>query len=131
MVVIIVVSIVLGLYAKDVNSVLQWIVSALYGSYIAANVLKWHWWRFNGYGFFWGMVAGMIPALVFPSLFPTTVALYYFPLMFAISLAGCIIGTLSTPTYRYGNTEKLLQNSAPLGILEACARTGGGRRPQL
>lgn len=95
-VVVIVVSIVLGLFAKDVNSILQWIVSALYGSYIAANVLKWHWWRFNGYGFFWGMVAGMVPALIFPYIFDS-LDLYYFPLLFAISLVGCIAGTLLTP----------------------------------
>lgn len=46
------ISIVLGLYAKNVNDLLQWIVSGLYGSYVAANVLKWYWWRFNGHGFF-------------------------------------------------------------------------------
>jgi Na+/proline symporter len=39
------ISIILGFYAKDVNDVLQWIVSGLYGSYVAANVLKWFWWR--------------------------------------------------------------------------------------
>ena len=41
-------------FAKDVNEVLQWIVSSLYGAYVAANVLKWYWWRFNGNGFFFG-----------------------------------------------------------------------------
>jgi len=49
----VVVSIIFGFFAKDVNDVLQWIVSGLYGSYVAANVLKWYWWRFNGHGFFW------------------------------------------------------------------------------
>jgi SSS family solute:Na+ symporter len=44
----------LGFFMKDINSVLQWIVSALYGGYIVANVLKWHWWRFNASGFFMG-----------------------------------------------------------------------------
>lgn len=91
-----VLSIVLGLFAKDVNSVLQWIVSGLYGSYIAANVLKWHWWRFNGYGFFWGMVAGMIPALVFPYLIGG-LDLFYFPWLLLISMTGCVLGTLLTP----------------------------------
>lgn len=88
--------IVLGLYAKDVNSILQWIVSGLYGGYIAANVLKWHWWRFNANGFFWGMLAGIIPALIFPFIFDA-LELYYFPLLFFISLVGCIIGTYAAP----------------------------------
>ncbi len=55
--------IVLGLFVIDVNSILQWIVSGLYGGYVAANMLKWHWWRFNANGFFWGMLAGILPAI--------------------------------------------------------------------
>jgi len=98
-VVIVVVSVVLGVFAQDVNSLLQWIVSGLYGGYVAANMLKWYWWRFNGHGYFWGMLAGLVPALIFPKIFPDTIALYYFPLLFALALAGCIIGTYaSAPT---------------------------------
>jgi SSS family solute:Na+ symporter len=93
---IIVVSVILGLFAKDVNSLLQWIVSALYGSYVVSNLLKWYWWRFNGYGYFWGMVAGMVPALILPLVFNKTLELYFFPVFFATSLAGCLIGTLMT-----------------------------------
>jgi SSS family solute:Na+ symporter len=48
--IIVVVSIVLGFYAKNVNNLLQWIVSALWGAYLSSNVLKWYWWRFNGHG---------------------------------------------------------------------------------
>jgi Na+/proline symporter len=97
--VVVVVSTVLGFFAQDVNSLLQWIVSALYGGYVASNVLKWYWWRFNGHGYFWGMIAGLVPALVLPLVFRQTLELYYFPLLFVLSLAGCIIGTLaSRPT---------------------------------
>ena len=99
-IVVVAVSIVMGFFAGDVNSILQWIVGALYGGYIAANVLKWHWWRFNASGFFWGMMTGIIAALVFPYFF-TGVPLYSWPLLFLISFAGSIIGTyLSPPTER-------------------------------
>ncbi|MGK6349767.1 sodium:solute symporter family protein [Parapedobacter sp. DT-150] len=90
------IGIVIGFFTQDVNSILQWIVSALYGGYIAANLLKWHWWRFNAAGFFWGMLAGIVPALIFPLVFDF-LDLYYFPLLFILSLAGCIIGSLATP----------------------------------
>jgi Na+/proline symporter len=97
--IVVVVSMVLGFFAQDVNSLLQWIVSGLYGSYVAANVLKWYWWRFNSYGYFWGMLAGLIPALVFPLVFKSTLDLYYFPLLLLISLAGCYLGSyLTKPT---------------------------------
>lgn len=96
---VVIISIIFGVLAQDVNSVLQWIVSALYGSYVVSNVLKWYWWRFNGYGYFWGMVAGIIPALVFPYLFKDTLDLWYFPWILLISAAGAIAGTLlSKPT---------------------------------
>ncbi len=94
--VMVVFSVILGFFAQDVNSLLQWIVSALFGSYVASNVLKWYWWRFNGYGYFWGMVLGLIPALVFPLIFKQTLELYYFPLLLAISVAGCFLGTYFT-----------------------------------
>jgi Na+/proline symporter len=96
---IVVVSIVLGFYAKNVNNMLQWIVSALWGAYLSSNVLKWYWWRFNGHGYFWGMVAGIVPALIAPTIWPEVLPLYYFPHLMGISLAGCILGTyLTKPT---------------------------------
>ncbi len=97
--IVVVVSMVLGFFAQDVNSLLQWIVSGLYGSYVAANVLKWYWWRFNSYGYFWGMLAGLIPALIFPLVFKSTLDLYYFPVLLLISIAGCYLGSyLTRPT---------------------------------
>lgn len=100
------VSIILGFFAKDVNDILQWIVGGLYGSYVAANILKWYWWRFNGSGFFWGMVGGLLPALSFRFIFDGVLDLYTFPLMLAISLLGCIAGTLMTKPV----DEEILKN---------------------
>lgn len=95
-VIVVVVSMILGFFAQDVNSLLQWIVSGLYGSYVASNVLKWYWWRFNGYGYFWGMLSGLVPALIFPLIFKTTLELYYFPVLLLLSLLGCYLGSLLT-----------------------------------
>lgn len=94
---VVVLSILLGVYAKDVNSILQWIVGALYAGFIAANVLKWHWWRFNGMGYFMGMFIGIVGALVLPYLLPDVLPLYYFPLILVLSLLGCVLGSLLTP----------------------------------
>jgi Na+/proline symporter len=96
-VVVVAAGITLGFFAKDVNSILQWIVSGLYGGYIAANVLKWYWWRFNANGFFYGMLPGIAGALVFSKYFSGVEFLYYFPLLFLISLTGCLVGTYTAP----------------------------------
>ena len=114
--VMVIISIVFGFYAKDVNDVLQWIVSGLYGSYVAANVLKWYWWRFNGNGFFWGMVGGLIPALSFRFIFDGVLDLYTFPLMLLISVIGCIIGTYTAPPADDETLKNFYKNVKPWGF---------------
>jgi hypothetical protein len=76
--------------------VIKWIVAALWGGYTASNVLKWYWWRFNGYGYFWGMVTGIAASMVLPFAVPDLSALNSFPLILAISMVGCVAGTLLT-----------------------------------
>jgi Na+/proline symporter len=115
-VLVVIVSIIFGVFAQDVNSMLQWIVSALYGSYVVSNVLKWYWWRFNGYGYFWGMVAGLIPALIFPYVFSETLDLYYFPWLLAISIAGAVLGTFLTPPTDEKTLKEFYRNVRPWGF---------------
>jgi SSS family solute:Na+ symporter len=115
-IVIVAISIVLGIFAKDVNSILQWIVGALYGGYIAANVLKWHWWRFNGNGFFWGMFAGILSAMILPFVFQTTLPLYYFPLILLLSVIGCVVGSLMSPPTDMSVLKSFYRNVRPWGF---------------
>ena len=114
-IVVVAVGITLGFFAKDVNSILQWIVGALYGGYIAANMLKWYWWRFNASGFFWGMMAGIAAALVFPFIF-TGLPLYNWPLLFLISIIGCIVGTYSSPPTDEEVLKKFYKQVRPWGF---------------
>ncbi|MGA2219930.1 MAG: hypothetical protein ABSG51_17710, partial [Terracidiphilus sp.] len=87
-----------------------WIVSGLWGGYTASNVLKWYWWRFNGWGYFWGMLTGIASALGTPKIVEhipfvqhllatysiNMEVVFIFPLVLAISLIGCLLGTLLT-----------------------------------
>lgn len=112
----VVISIIFGFYAKDVNDVLQWIVGGLYGSYVAANVLKWYWWRFNGMGFFLGMAGGLIPALTFRFIFPGVLDTYTFPLMLLISVVACIIGTYLAPPVQEDILKTFYKTVRPWGF---------------
>jgi Na+/proline symporter len=114
--VMVLISILLGFYAKDVNDLLQWIVSGLYGSYVAANILKWYWWRFNGHGFFWGMVGGLLPALSFRFIFEGVLDLYTFPLMLLLATVGCIIGTYLAPPVDENVLKDFYKNVKPWGF---------------
>lgn len=95
--VLVCIGIILGFNAGSLNSLILWLSSALYGGYVAANVLKWVWWRFTGSGYFWGMLFGLIASTIKLFFFPQYVDIFVFPLIFAFSLLGCIIGTYATP----------------------------------
>ncbi|QCR22126.1 sodium:solute symporter family protein [Pontibacter sp. SGAir0037] len=120
-IVVVALSVVLGFFAKDVNTLLNWIVAGLYGGYISANMLKWYWWRFNSSGFFWGMLAGIVSALTFPYVFAGTLDLYYFPLLFLISLAGSIIGTYAAPATDMETLKDFYMNVRPWGFWKPIA----------
>ncbi|MGD1088609.1 MAG: sodium:solute symporter family protein [Verrucomicrobiota bacterium] len=97
-VVVLVVGIAFGLLTNRITDVMMWIVGALGGAYVMANVLKWIWWRFNGYGYFAGMLAGIVSAMFVPIIMDkiagyTVNPLYAFPIIFTFSVVGCLLGT--------------------------------------
>jgi Na+/proline symporter len=65
---LVVTAVLVALGMESIAQTTKWITGLLYAGYIAPNVLKWHWWRFNGYGYFAGMIAGAAAALAFPSV---------------------------------------------------------------
>jgi Na+/proline symporter len=121
----------MGFFAESINSLTLWITSALFGGYVAANFLKWIWWRFNGWGFFWGMLAGLIIAslqfvldqnkgnlsegsLLFE--LAQIPAIYLFPIIFFVSLAGCFLGTFLTKPTDMTVLKSFYENVRPWGF---------------
>ncbi len=108
---VVIIGVAIGWYVGSVNSAVMWIVSGLWGGYTASNVLKWYWWRFNGYGYFWGMLTGISASLALPPLLNQVAKPFLngvnargmnievtimFPIVFGVALIGCIAGTLLT-----------------------------------
>ena len=94
---IIVIGITFGFFASSLNSITLWITASLFGGYTAANVLKWVWWRFNGSGYFWGMLFGLVASTVKLIFFSQLIDIYFFPIIFAFSIIGCLLGTWLYP----------------------------------
>ncbi len=111
---VIVLGILFGLATSSVHGVTEWIVSALVPAFVAPNVLKWHWWRFNGYGFFAGMVAGTAAAIlkVFLNIHPVLA----FLLILAISFAASIIACLATRPESDAVLMSFYRNVRPWGL---------------
>jgi solute:Na+ symporter, SSS family len=118
---VLIVGIAFGLLTNRIMDVMMWIVGALGGAYVMANVLKWIWWRFNGYGYFYGMLTGIIGAMIVPMLVEQFVghgvnALYSFPIIFIISVIGCLLGTLLTRPEDDAILKKFYKNVRPWGF---------------
>jgi SSS family solute:Na+ symporter len=114
-IVVVIVGVFFGFMAHNVNDILQWIVGGLYGGYVAANCLKWYWWRFNANGFFWGMTVGVVAALLMPYL-TTGLPLYWWPLLFVLSLIGCIAGTYAASPTDINVLKSFYKNVRPWGF---------------
>ncbi len=111
---VILLGIAFGFVTKDVHSVTRWIVSALIPAFVAPNVLKWHWWRFNGFGFFAGMVAGTAGAVVV--LWLPIHEVFAFLLILAISFAASIIGCLVSAPESDDVLKAFYRNVRPWGF---------------
>jgi hypothetical protein len=64
------------------------------------TLVRWYWWRMNGYGFAIGTAAGMIAAVIQRLMFPEVPEYVSFLFASGISFIAMIIGTLATkPTF--------------------------------
>ncbi len=108
-VLVVIVGVSVGFFVQSINQVVLWITAALYGGYTAANVLKWYWWRFNGHGYFWGMLSGIATSLIlllldsvnaipFLNNWPieNNLSMNSFPVIFLASIIGCFVATYMT-----------------------------------
>ena len=122
---IVVIGITVGFFVTSINEVVLWITAALWGGYTAPNVLKWYWWRFNGYGYFWGMVAGIAAALILPMLnlqilheWPllNNFSMNAFPVILIVSTIGSILGALLTKPEDDETLMKFYKTVRPWGF---------------
>jgi solute:Na+ symporter, SSS family len=126
---VVVVGITTGFFVESINQAALWIVASLWGGYTAANVLKWYWWRFNGYGYFWGMVSGIATSLVllllnnldfipFLNHWPLSdnPSMNSFPFIFLISIIGCFVATFLTKPESDEVLMKFYHNVRPWGF---------------
>jgi Na+/proline symporter len=128
--IVVLLGVIMGFFADSINSITLWITSALYGGYVAANFLKWVWWRFNGWGYFWGMFSGLLIAtfqffmdqnkgnFVPDSFLYETAhipAIYLFPAIFIFSLLGSFLGTYFTAPTNMETLKSFYKNVRPWG----------------
>ena len=105
-----------GFFATSLNAITLWITASLFGGYTAANVLKWVWWRFNGYGYFWGMLAGLLASTSKLIFFGDWIDIYFFPVIFSFSILGCLFGSYFTAPDNLNVLKSFYKKVRPWGF---------------
>lgn len=106
----------IGLFLTSIDTVINWITAGLYGGYTAANVVKWYWWRMNGYGYFWGMLAGIGFALVLGLPQIAINPLQAFPFLFIACIGAVVAGSLMTKPTDMATLKEFYLRTRPWGL---------------
>ncbi len=101
---------------KSINDVWGWIIMGLMTGMLVPEILRFYWWRFNGYGFAIGTGVGCVGAIAQRLIIPDLDERYIFLLILAVGLIGSIVSTyLTKPTDRKV-LEHFYRTTRPFGF---------------
>ncbi len=115
---LIVMGISIGFFATSINQMFTWIMGTLGAGVLMPNVLRWYWWRMNGWGYAAGAISGMVLSLIqafVPAL--SGLALFVtFPAIVLIVLVITIIVTYTTEATDEKTLAKFYTSVRPAGF---------------
>ena len=106
----------------SINDIWGWLTLGLGAGLSVPLVLRWYWWRFNGYGFAIGTIAGMLAAIITklmiePSLSEPQLKEYALFLVPSIcSFVGCILATVLTEPTEWETMSNFYLTTRPFGF---------------
>jgi Na+/proline symporter len=114
--VIVLLALLFSLTITNINEIWGWITMGIGAGMFIPQVIRWYWWRFNGYGFAMGTVVGLIAA-VMTKAFGGPIAEYNsFLIASGASLVGCILGTYFTPATEEAVLSNFYKTTRPFGF---------------
>ena len=133
---LIVTGIVISYFGTSINTAFLWIFGTLAAGILPPNVLRWYWWRLNGWGYAAGVLGGMAlslgQAVADTSLFSAPLPLYVgFPIIAIASTIITIAVTLVTSPTDFTTLEKFYENVQPAGAWSPIREQVLARNPQF
>ena len=105
-IVIVSIALLFSLTITNINEIWGWITMGIGAGMFIPQLIRWYWWRYNGYGYALGTVLGMIGAVLTKAFAGQIPEYSSFMIASGSSFVGCILGTyLTEPT-----DEKVLFN---------------------
>jgi SSS family solute:Na+ symporter len=105
----------------NINDIWGWLTLAFGSGLFMPLLLRWYWWRFNGYGFALGTVVGMATAIGSKLLSIPLPEYASFLVPAGCSLIGCIVGTLLTAPTEPEVLENFYRTTRPFGAWQHIA----------
>jgi Na+/proline symporter len=127
---IVVAGVAIGFQATSIMQIWDWLMMALGAGVVIPNVLRWYWWRLNGWGYAAGTLGGIVLATV-PLLMPDWPLYVTFPLICAGSLVASIVATLGTRPVAERTLIAFYRTVRPFGAWGPVRREAGLSPEQL
>ncbi len=86
----------MGAFGGRIETAFTWIMMILGAGVLMPNVLRWYWWRFNGWGYAAGTIAGVAAALLQLTFFSGQPEYVAFPVIALVGLAVSLVVTWLT-----------------------------------
>ena len=93
---VIIAGIWVGTQARNIDDIFNWIMMILGTGVLMPNVLRWFWWRFNGWGFAVGTLVGVTAAIISVTWFADTPIYVSFFILLFVSIISSVASTLLT-----------------------------------
>jgi len=113
---IVTMALLFSLTISNINEIWGWITMGIGAGMFIPQVIRWYWWRFNGYGFAIGTVLGMVAAVLTKAFAGPIPEYTSFLIASGSSLIGCILGTLLTSATDNGVLENFYRVTRPFGF---------------
>ncbi len=123
-VLLVVLGLAIGLQSESIAEIWNWMMVTLGAGVIIPNVLRWYWWRMNGWGYALGTLGGMILSAIvlFLDALPAYVV---FPLIVTASFLLSILGSLLTEPVEKGVLVSFYRSVRPFGLWQPIRENAG------
>jgi len=112
---IVIAGILIGYQAKSIAQIWSWMMMALGAGVVMPNVLRWYWWRLNGWGYAAGTMAGILFSVI--ALFMPELPVYVvFPPIVIASLLASVITALATSPVEEPVLDSFYEAVRPFGF---------------
>jgi len=121
---IVLVGLAIGFNATSIAQIWSWIMMALGAGVVVPNVLRWYWWRLNGWGYSIGTLGGIVLSLV-ALFFPELPMYVVFPLICLSSLIMSIFVSLKTAPVDKNRLINFYVSVRPFGLWKNIQQQSG------